>query len=611
LPRPTGLFPLDRPAARGTQLLEIPPPPTGPEPTGGEDRCGKTGSRRKPPFPRFPCDGNQETASPDRLRFVTVGVPFAWKTKTRRTPRTPTAFSPMSSMFRSFFCGLLLAVTGALGAAPAAWEPPPGWTQTRGGARGTVVRVTTLAPHGPGSLGEALAFAGPRTIEFAVGGIIDLGGRSLKIAHPFVTVAGETAPAPGITLTNGGVGVVTHDVIVRHLRIRPGAGHRARRSGWEVDGLATGGGAHDVIVDQCSIAWSTDENLSASGPRFEGATPDAWRRNTSHRITFSRCLIAEGLNESTHAKGSHSKGSLIHDNAGDVLIYGNLYISNDDRNPFFKGGARGAVVNYLIHNPGKRVMQFALNLSEWSRYPMQRAAMTIVGNVARRGPSTAREIAFLESMGPVDVYLHDNLFLDRTGAPLARHGDAPRPREGTCAARNGRRLAPVQRAAFVAAGACRKTRGPNRRVGAGNRRCPPVGPRCRRPASDRGSAHGRRQDHRLRVRSRRPAATVAGAVERCSCRPHSSPYGVRVSPTESMQAADRDSRLPCWTAVRRGLLLHVSWRSGSVVKVRRSDMGRRTRIGVNRVLAGGFTRGEVGDGTSASHPVPRGHLSPH
>lgn len=308
----------------------------------------------------------------------------------------------------------LCAATGA----PPTWETPPGWTETRGGTGGKVIRVTTLAPRGTGSLDAALAAEGPRVIEFAVGGIIDLGGRSLKIAHPFVTLAGETAPSPGITLTNGGMGVGTHDVIVRHIRIRPGAGNRARKSGWEVDGLATGGGARDVIVDHCSLSWATDENLSASGPRFDGATPADWRKSTSHRITFSHCLVGEGLNDSTHVKGSHSKGSLIHDNASDIAIVGNLYISNDDRNPFFKGGARGVVVNNLIHNPGRRVMQFALNASEWTGHAWERGAMLIVGNVARRGPSTAPAIAFLESMGPVDVLLRDNQFFDAAGQPL-------------------------------------------------------------------------------------------------------------------------------------------------------------------------------------------------
>lgn len=302
--------------------------------------------------------------------------------------------------------------------APPAWQPPPGWANARGGDGGKVIRVTTLAARGPGSLAEALETTGPRRIEFAVGGTIDLGGRSLRLALPHVTLAGETAPEPGITLVNGGLGVLTHDVIVRHLRIRPGAGARPKKSGWEVDGLATGGGARDVIVDHCSLTWATDENLSASGPRFEGPAPDDWRRNTSHRVTFSHCLIGEGLHDSTHAKGPHSKGSLIHDNATDIAIVGNLYISNEDRNPFFKGGARGVVVNNFIHNPGKRVMQFALNPGEWTGYEWQRGVMVIAGNVARHGPSTAAEIAFLEWMGPLDVFMRDNRFFSADGKSL-------------------------------------------------------------------------------------------------------------------------------------------------------------------------------------------------
>ena len=303
-------------------------------------------------------------------------------------------------------------------ASAAAWQLPPGWTSTKGGTGGKTLRVTTLAARGPGSLAAALAAEGPRVVEFAVAGSIDLGGRSLRVTSPHLTIAGESAPTPGITIVNGGLDLNTHDVIVRHLRIRPGAGTRAKKSGWEVDGLATGGGAHDVIVDHCSISWSTDENLSASGPRFNGATPDEWRRHTSHRITFSHCIVGEGLHDSTHAKGPHSMGSLIHDNASEIAILGNLYISNNARNPLFKGGARGAVINNLLHNPGSRFVTYGLVAQEWEGHPWERGAMVVVGNVARRGPSTITSVAFVESRGPCDFHLHDNLYYDATGAPL-------------------------------------------------------------------------------------------------------------------------------------------------------------------------------------------------
>src|SRR6185369_4746388 len=102
-------------------------------------------------------------------------------------------------------------------------------------------------------------------------------------------------------------------VILSHLRVRPGEAEQAKKSGWEIDGITTARGAFDVVVDHCSTSWATDENLSASGPRFDGENVEAWRASTSHRITFSNDIVAEGLSRSTHGKGEHSKGSLIHD----------------------------------------------------------------------------------------------------------------------------------------------------------------------------------------------------------------------------------------------------------------------------------------------------------
>lgn len=300
-----------------------------------------------------------------------------------------------------------------------------GWAAaTLGGRGGRIVRVTTLAGDGPGSLREALGAEGPRIVVFEVGGVIDLNGHDIRVQTPFLTIAGQTAPEPGITLIRGGIGIRTHDVIVRHIRVRPGANGAAPRSGWEVDGLTTSGG-WNVIVDQCSFSWATDENLSASGPRFNGGdTVEQWRQNTSRRITFSRNIVAEGLSHSSHAKGEHSKGTLIHDNATEVLIVGNLYAHDYERNQLFKGGAHAVTANNLIYDPGNRCMHYALNASEWVGHPWEAGQLSIVGNVTRGGPSTRADLPFLivEGQGDLDLYAIDNPARHADGRPMQEIG---------------------------------------------------------------------------------------------------------------------------------------------------------------------------------------------
>jgi hypothetical protein len=224
-------------------------------------------------------------------------------------------------------CGLPLAMADS---APA-FSGAVGWAAaTQGGRGGKIIRVSNLNAVGPGSFRAALASKGPRIIVFEVGGVIDLDRQTLKISEPYVTVAGQTAPSPGVTLIRGGIDIAAHDVIIRHLRIRPGQAGAAKGSGWGEDSISTAS-AFNVIIDHCSLTWATDENLSASGPRFTGASPDEWRAGTSHSITFSQNIIAEGLADSSHAKFEHSKGTLIHDNASKIMIYGNLYAHNYER----------------------------------------------------------------------------------------------------------------------------------------------------------------------------------------------------------------------------------------------------------------------------------------
>jgi hypothetical protein len=109
---------------------------------------------------------------------------------------------------RAMLLGGALALP-AFGAVAATLKPRMferlGWAGgTPGGDGGQVIRVTSLAGAGPGSFREAVTAKGPRTVVFDVAGVIDLARHSVKIVEPFLTIAGETAPSPGVTLIKGG-----------------------------------------------------------------------------------------------------------------------------------------------------------------------------------------------------------------------------------------------------------------------------------------------------------------------------------------------------------------------------------------------------------------------
>ncbi|MCB1208360.1 MAG: hypothetical protein KDK97_03480, partial [Verrucomicrobiales bacterium] len=106
----------------------------------------------------------------------------------------------------------------------------------------TVIHVTNLDANGEGSLRDALWKKGPRVIVFDVGGVIDLKMKELNLSEPQVYVAGQTAPAPGITLIKGGISISADQSVIQHIAVRPGDAGEAVGSGWSPDGISTSGG---------------------------------------------------------------------------------------------------------------------------------------------------------------------------------------------------------------------------------------------------------------------------------------------------------------------------------------------------------------------------------
>jgi hypothetical protein len=287
--------------------------------------------------------------------------------------------------------------------------------ETPGGSGGAVIRVTTLALTGPGSLTQALSTPGPRIIVFEVAGIIDLARGRLDVAEPFVTIAGQSAPSPGISLIRGGMRVSTHDVRVEHVRVRMGDAGAAPASGFEPDVTTDGAGAYNIVFDHVSVAWGVDENLSVSGPRFDGPA------GTSRNVVIKNSIIAEGLMNSVHEKGAHSMGSLIHDYCSDVSVVGNLFAHNNERNPWFKGFATGVIVNNLVYDPGIWAIRLGAVLNEWvdSGITPEGPRVSVVGNVMLHGVDTPTDREFIGSNSNGSAYLEDNLAFDRAGAPAA------------------------------------------------------------------------------------------------------------------------------------------------------------------------------------------------
>ena len=279
-------------------------------------------------------------------------------------------------------------------------------TATPGGRGGRVIEVTNLNNGGRGSFRAAATASGRRIIVFRVSGTITL-QREVDITNPYVTIAGQTAPGGGITLradpcNDGGVlGVHTHDVVIRYLRLRPGP-HPCAGPGESSDGIVIyKQGAHHIVVDHCSISWAVDENVSLY--------------DLAHHVTLSWNIISEGLSNSTHEEGEHSKGAhLSGEDTYAISFHHNLLAHNHDRNPQPTNPGRADIRNNVVYNYGKNA---ALTSNSHGR-----PEFNFVGNRYIPGPDTDRSEHELDVYGSTGVgwafFVRGNLGPHRTSNDL-------------------------------------------------------------------------------------------------------------------------------------------------------------------------------------------------
>ena len=249
---------------------------------------------------------------------------------------------------------------------------------TTGGRGGKVLVVSNLNDDGDGSLRKAVNAKGPRMIVFSVSGTIHLQSK-LNIKGD-VTIAGQTAPGGGICLADYPVSLAGDNIIIRFLRFRMGDRYQNKGmvDGSGSDDAISGSGRKNIIIDHCSMSWSTDEVCSV----YKGDS-----------TTLQWNIISEPLNYSYHFE----EGDTDFEHHGYGGIWGgkhfsahhNLFAHWKSRPPKFYGVRVGESEeladfrNNVIYNWGHNNV-----------YGGENGNYNIVNNYYKYGPETNKAVRF-------------------------------------------------------------------------------------------------------------------------------------------------------------------------------------------------------------------------
>lgn len=248
---------------------------------------------------------------------------------------------------------------------------------TTGGRGGKIYIVTNLNDNGPGSFREAAEGKGKRIVVFAVSGTIHL--ETKLFIKGDITIAGQTAPGDGICLADQSVSLNGDNIIVRYMRFRMG-------DKYQKGGMVDGNGGDDafggtrrknIIIDHCSMSWSTDEVFSI----YAGdSTTVQWN------------LISEPLNYSYHFETGdkdyehHGYGGIW--GGSHLSAHHNLFAHCNNRTPRFDG----------IRNTPEENVDFRNNvIYNWGGnniYAGEGGNYNLVNNYFKYGPSTSKSVKF-------------------------------------------------------------------------------------------------------------------------------------------------------------------------------------------------------------------------
>ncbi len=257
-----------------------------------------------------------------------------------------------------------------------------------GGRGGKVLFVTNLNDKGPDSFRAAIEVQGPRIVVFKVSGTIKLES-SLRIKHPRITIAGQTAPGDGICLRKYPLIISADDAVVRFIRVRLGD-----EADNKVDGIDVSD-AQNVIVDHCSVSWTLDEAVNT----YHGAK----------NVTIQWCLISESLHNSRLQQGHGFAASL---GGVNTSYHHNLLANNAGRNPSIAGEKSNPTINLDFRN------NVVFNW-QYRTLDGRPRSINVVNNYYKAGPASDENLKIVKIQSLEDGsfgkwYVQGNVLEDRS-----------------------------------------------------------------------------------------------------------------------------------------------------------------------------------------------------
>ena len=227
-----------------------------------------------------------------------------------------------------------------------------------GGRGGQVIHVTNLNDSGAGSAREAIQVAtGKRIVVFDVSGTIELQS-PMYLYDGNITIAGQTAPAGGITFTTAfttsGSTVNSfgpfrwstnqysslHNIVIRYIRIRQASPYRSNGAGLEM-ALEFNNVSH-IMLDHISTSWAVDKAVGIS--------------DTTFSTTMQNLLIGESNTGGIMGGGLNNS---IENNSYDTSTLYNVFYDVSHRFPNPNGKGRSDVINNIGYNYRYRLINAA------------------------------------------------------------------------------------------------------------------------------------------------------------------------------------------------------------------------------------------------------------